>query len=181
MNDPHASLSLFQPREITEEEESNVSGPSAPRAQSAKPPPREYSELFVDEKAAASSAAQRYPVKAGSAKNFKQSRLFDEETEEDRVAATPMSIRTNAKKYNHFEFGDGEDTPTAREPSRGRKKGKSEPNWDFEDFATPHKTEPKTQPAAVRHFGWSDDEVGPFYQPEVATLSVLSLKEYLLT
>lgn len=179
MNDPHASLSLFQPRDINEEE-SHVEGPKAPRAQSAKPPPREYSELFAGEYAGSPSPSQKIPVKAGGGKNFKQSRLFDEETEEERVAATPMSVKTNAKKYNHFEFGDGEDTPKIRDASRGRTKGKSEPNWNFEDFATPNKTQPKTQPAAVRHFGWSDDEVGPFYQPEileVAPVYLLALDE----
>lgn len=175
MNDPHASLSLFQPRQITEEGEeegSTISGPRAPRATSAKPPPREYSELFVGENTGSSIPSQKIPVKAGAGKNFKPNRLFEEETEEDRVAATPMSIRTNAKKYNHFEFGDGEDTPTVRDPSRGRTKGKSDPNWNFEDFSTPLKVEPKTLPAAVRHFSWSDDEVSVFNQPENAVFSV---------
>ncbi|KAL6711831.1 hypothetical protein ACN47E_002874 [Coniothyrium glycines] len=167
MNDPHASLSLFQPRSITEEEH-NVSVPIAPRAQSAKPPPREYSELFVGEHKGSPSPNEKIPVKAGAGRNYKQSRLFDEETEEERIAATPMSIRTNAKKYNHFEFGDGEDTPVVRDTARSRTKGKSEPNWDFESFATPNKAEPKTQPAAVRHFGWSDDEeTSPVRRPIV--------------
>ncbi|CBX95409.1 hypothetical protein LEMA_P025610.1 [Plenodomus lingam JN3] len=168
-NDPHASLSLFAPREVSEGE-SCSSQPSAPRAQSAKPPPREYSELFVGEDTGSPSPSpQRIPVKAGSGKNFKASRLFDEDTEEDRIAATPQGVKTNAKKYNHFEFGDGEETPTVRDSARAPPKGtKSQPSWNFEDFATPEKAETKTQPQAVRHFGWSDDEeTSPVRRPIV--------------
>ena len=40
-----------------------------------------------------------------------------------------------------------------------------------DDFATPDKSKPKTLPSAVRHFGWSDDEVGAFYQPETQVAS----------
>lgn len=44
--DPHASLSLFAPRE--EDEESSVPSAIAPRAAaSAKPPPRDYHDLFA--------------------------------------------------------------------------------------------------------------------------------------
>lgn len=175
MNDPHASLSLFQPRD-TNQEPSNSTQPTAPRAQSAKPPPREYSELFVGEDAASPSPTpHKIPVKAGGGKNYKTSRLFEEETEEDRVAATPQGVKTNAKKYDHFDFGDGEDTPKIRDTARSKTKGKSEANWAFEDFATPHKVQAKTQPQAVRHFGWSDDEVGPFIQLEMQEVAPISL------
>ncbi|KAI8940216.1 hypothetical protein NX059_003921 [Plenodomus lindquistii] len=177
-NDPHASLSLFAPRQVSEGE-SHSSHPTAPRAQSAKPQPREYSELFVGEDSGSPSPSpQRIPAKAGSGKNFKTSRLFDEETEEDRVAATPQGVKTNAKKYSHFEFGDGdgEETPKIRDTARALPKGKSQASWNFEDFATPNKIEAKTQPQAVRHFGWSDDDVGPFYQPEIVEVAPISLR-----
>lgn len=166
--DPHASLSLFQPRQVSEGESYNAQ-PIAPRAQSAKPPPREYSELFVGENAGSPTpAAQKIPVKAGGGKHFKANRLFDEETEEERVAATPRGIKTDAKKYKHFEFGDGEDSRPVRETARPTTKAKSQPSWDFEDFATPSKSDIKTQPQAVRHFGWSDDdETSPVRRPIV--------------
>lgn len=174
MNDPHASLSLFQPRDLNQDE-STPPRPIAPRVQSAKPPPRDYSELFVGDEATSSSeindasspSKQRIPVKAGGGKNYKPSRLFDEE--EDPVA-TPLSVKTNSKKYNHFEFGEGEDadaTPKVRDTSRPVTKSKHMSQWDFEDFVTPEKTNPKIAAQAVRHFGWSDDEVGPYFQPEV--------------
>jgi hypothetical protein len=167
MNDPHATLNLFQPRDI-EHENSSYAQPIAPRAQSAKPPPREYSELFVGEDSKSptpSPQKERIPSKAGGGKNYKPSRLFEEEEE---PAATPMSVKTNSKKYNHFEFGEGEDasTPKASEQAPKPIKTKHMSQWNFEDFDTPAKPKTKVLPAAVRHFGWSDDEVGPFFQPD---------------
>lgn len=170
MNDPHATLSLFAPRDVNEDG-SPVSQPIAPRAQSARPPPREYSELFVGEETnpdSPSPSPQKIPVKSGGGKNYKPSRLFDEE--EETTAPTPLSIKTNSKKYNHFEFGDEENTPTARE-SAPTIKTKHQSQWDFDDFVTPNKVKPKVLGQAVRHFGWSDDEVGPFFQPEVSEVS----------
>ncbi|KAF2013112.1 hypothetical protein BU24DRAFT_452071 [Aaosphaeria arxii CBS 175.79] len=162
MNDPHATLSLFQSRDPTDEG-SRSSHPIAPRMQSAKPPPREYSELFVNEDGGspspANAASQRevVPVKSGSGKNFKPNRLFDEHED---PSATPMSVKTNAKKYDHFDFADEEDqaTPRGAENNRPSIKSKHQSQWGFEDFVTPNKTKPKVLGQAVRHFGWSDDE-----------------------
>jgi hypothetical protein len=182
MNDPHASLSLFQPRAV-EEQDSTSSRPSAARVQSAKPPPREYSELFVGENSGSPSPKdQRIPVKAGSGQNYKASRLFDE-AEED--AASPLKgagIKTNPNKYQHFTFGDNaeDDSPKVRNTARPETKAKSQANWDFESFNTPAKTKEKTLPNNVRHFGWSDDDVGPFFQPEIQVAPV-SLRPYRVT
>lgn len=46
MNDPHASLSLFENRQPEEQGEFE-SHPIASRVPSAKPPPRNLGELFV--------------------------------------------------------------------------------------------------------------------------------------
>lgn len=175
MNDPHASLALFQPRNV-DDEDSHASHPIAARVQSAKPPPREYSELFVGENPGSPSPSpNKISAKAGSGKNFKANRLF-EEAEEESPAKGP-GVKTNPKKYEHFTFGDNaeDDTPKVRNTARPETKAKSQANWDFEDFATPAKTKQKTQPQAVRHFGWSDDEVGPFYQPEMPEVAPSSL------
>ena len=162
-NDPHASLSLFKGREVDEEELPSAHQ-TAPRALSAKPPPRDYSDLFVSD-SAGSPSPQRFPVKGGANRQLQANRLFGE-TEEDRNAATtPLKgTKTNPKKYDHFDFGDGEDeeTPRGRDNARTggpRDKSKSEANWGFEDFVTPEKANPKTQPQAVRNFSWEDDEV----------------------
>ena len=78
MNDPHASLSLFAPRE-TDEEPTYTSQPIAPRAQSAKPPPREYTELFAAANEGSPTPQEKIPVKAGGGKNYKPNRLFEED------------------------------------------------------------------------------------------------------
>ena len=163
MNDPHASLSLFAPREA-DEEQSYPSQPTAPRAQSAKPPPREYSELFAAANdGTPTKSHEKIPAKAGSGKNYRPNRLFEEDEDESPKRA-PTSVKTNAKKFDHFQFDDGEATPTAPDalrPTRQSKgRNKNSAHWDFEDFATPDKPKSKTHPQAVRHFGWSDDEVG---------------------
>jgi hypothetical protein len=174
MNDPHASLSLFQNRSVQEDEDSHLSQPITARAQSAKPPPREYSELFVGENSGSPSPSpQKIPVKAGGGKNYKASRLF-EDVNEDEEAVKGAGIKTNPKKYEHFTFGQGEDEPV-RNTARTETKKKSTANWNFEDFSTPAKPKQKTQPQAVRHFGWSDDEVGPYYQPETLEVAPVSL------
>lgn len=168
MNDPHASLSLFQNRSVVDEEDSQQPiRPIAARVQSAKPPPREYSELFVGEGSGSPSPSPHKTLaKGGSGKNFKASRLFDEGEEDMESPVKGAGIKTNPHKYEHFTFGDNdEDTPKVRNTARDTK-SKSQANWDFESFATPAKTKEKTLPNNVRHFGWSDDEVGPFYQPE---------------
>ena len=164
MNDPHASLSLFERREESEDIPVPSSRPIAQRVQSAKPPPREYSELFVGENVASPSPGDRIPKKNGGGKSFKANRLFDDE----ETVPTPMSVKTSTKKYNHFDFGEGEDaeaTPKVRESRQVKSKHQSQ--WDFDDFVTPEKTKPKVLGQAVRHFGWSDDEVrGPYFSPE---------------
>lgn len=162
-NDPHATLNLFQARD-TDEDTYSHSKPAAPRAQSAKPKPREMSELFVGEDGG-SPSPQRSTAKAGSGKNYQASRLFEEEEPQ----ATPGGVKTNSKKYDHFEIGQGQDdeaTPKGQGVSRQSNNNKGQASWNFEDFVTPEKTKPKVLAQAVRHFGWSDDEVGPFFQPE---------------
>jgi hypothetical protein len=180
MNDPHATLNLFQPHE-TNLEETSESRPTAPRMQSAKPPPRDLSELFVGEDATSLSPAnvsspQKHGAraKAGAGKNYQANRLF-EDTEEDGVAATPMSsIKTNAKKYQHFAFGDEDEaTPKGQEALRPSTRSQHASHWDFDDFVTPEKTKTKVLGQNVRHFGWSDDEVGLFHNSELFEVVVI--------
>ncbi|KAF2132605.1 hypothetical protein P153DRAFT_309071 [Dothidotthia symphoricarpi CBS 119687] len=117
-NDPHASLSLFQPREINEDVHN--AHPMAPRALSAKPPPREYSELFAGENDTSSSpSTDKIPVKIGGGKNFQSNRLFND-TEEDETMAT-SGIKTNANKFNHFSFGDSDDEEPQQKQSTNTK------------------------------------------------------------
>ena len=165
MNDPHASLQLFQPRDVNQEP--TESRPAGPRTQSMKPPPRDLGELFVDEASASAAAvddtespAKRgIPVKAGGGRHFKGNRLFDEAGDEEEAPTPQSSVKTNSKKYQHFEFGDGEDTPKIKESHRSSR-SQHQSTWDFEDFNTPAKPKTKILSQNVRHFGWSDNEVG---------------------
>ena len=228
--DPHASLSLFAPHEDQEESSQVVAprapksqsakppprdyhdlfvgndsdaspqpsrsgaispmkengGPRAPKAQSAKPPPRDYHDLFVGHESDASPASKQKiaspqkenmtpgPIapKAGAGKNFKPSRLFDTGASADTPGSPEKSsdtgYKTNPQKYNHFDFGDHNETS---QPTINRPKSKHQNNWDFEDFMTPEKVPTKVRGQDVRHFGWSDDEPvmdSPVKHPAIA-------------
>ena len=157
-NDPHTSLSLFDPRDETEAPE--LASPSiAPRA-SAKPPPRDYQELFVgngsDQSPAASertvspSKSNHIAPKAGAGKNYHPSRLFDVEEPELSVNGSPTKspekyLSPHPSKYNHFEFDDSHHEPTPQ-PAKPRQKTKHQSLWDFEDFATSAKITQKERP-----------------------------------
>ncbi|KAI9698327.1 MAG: hypothetical protein M1820_007489 [Bogoriella megaspora] len=176
MNDPHASLDLFQPRDVKSEgPDPNYESPNVARRMSAKPPQRDINELFggAEEEVATptppvtSTAGNRtrstspskrtaIPIKGGAGKHHVGNRLFeaDDKAEFEQMFKSPERIKTIEKKYNHFEFGDGEEAPKTKEPART----KHQSQWDFEDFATPHKAAAKVLPGNTRHFGWSDDE-----------------------
>lgn len=182
--DPHASLTLFAPRE--EEEDSSAPAAVAPRA-SAKPPPRDYHDLFVGNESDASPASKEKiaspqkenmtpgPIapKGGAGKNYQPSRLFDTDNAQPGAPGTPIEslgkfIKPDPKKYNHFEFGDGNEK---QKPMAARPKSKHQNNWDFADFMTPDKVNIKIRGQDVRHFGWSDDEPvmdSPAKHPAVA-------------
>lgn len=173
--DPHASLSLFAPREQAIEE--LMPEVVAPRA-SAKPPPRDYHDLFAGNESDQSpvtdtfqkstnrersqSPSKSIAPKAGAGKNYKPSRLFDQD--ENPADATPEKMyRPNPTKYQHFDFADGPGPENAAPPAVKdlKNKGKNGNKWDFEDFMTPEKPVPsKTiKSQEVRHWGNSDDEV----------------------
>jgi hypothetical protein len=177
--DPHASLSLFAPRDRS----INDSLPAvvAPRA-SAKPPPRDYHDLFVGNDSDNSPASPtKTPVtkrsespskgsviapKGGAGKNYAPSRLF--ETEEAEVES-PLKdhsaehfYRPNPTKYQHFDFGDGIEEPEVKQrPLKEVKSSKHGSQWNFDDFNTPAKVVPTKvlRTNDVRHWGNSDDEV----------------------
>ncbi|KAK7542903.1 uncharacterized protein J3D65DRAFT_233888 [Phyllosticta citribraziliensis] len=157
--DPHASLSLFQPS--SNHEDDDVPRTSlAPRATSAKPPPRDLHEILSPERAPSTGNAS-IQAKAGASKNFQPIRLFDEDDDPTQSPSkSPTRGKAGPKKYGHFEFGDGEEaTPKALANKSGLKTKKHAPQWDFEDFVTPEKHSVKVHAQNERHFGWSDDEV----------------------
>jgi hypothetical protein len=116
IKDPYTSLDLFG----AEKADPNKRGPSlgaiAPR-KSAKPPPREMSELFAagheDHEPGPPGSPKkenRSPVMAPKAKgtggqNYQPSRLFDFEPDRE----SPALYKSNPAKYDHFELGNASD------------------------------------------------------------------------
>ncbi|KAG4035505.1 hypothetical protein MFRU_001g02740 [Monilinia fructicola] len=169
--DPHASLSLFAPRENVVRE----SHPAAVEASvSAKPVPRDYHDLFVGKNADNSSTLENDPSppkagsKAGAAKKFAPSRLFDanedQSTSDGRAQekSKDLMYRPNPARYEHFDFTDAPEEEEPIRPATGKGgKGQHQSQWTFDDFQTPQKVVPTKGPRAaeVRHWGNSDDEV----------------------
>ncbi|KAH8820380.1 hypothetical protein F5884DRAFT_657651 [Xylogone sp. PMI_703] len=164
--DPHASLSLFAPRDHSQDE-TPAPTPVAPRA-SAKPAPRDYGELFVGEddvSEAPSSPSKAIPPKIGAGKNFMPSRLFDNEEEApesplpEKDTSKERFYRPNPAKFKHFDFGDEPEEGSKPAPKPTRSKHGSQ--WTFDDFTTPQKTVPSkvVRTNDLRHWGNSDDEV----------------------
>ncbi|KAM3074864.1 hypothetical protein ACMFMG_008277 [Clarireedia jacksonii] len=182
--DPHASLSLFTPREEVVQE--SLPAVIAPRS-SAKPAPRDYHDLFVGNDSDGSPAAAQQDsldrsksphrpamAKAGATKKFAPSRVFDAQSEEEEFQndaestdgkPRDLAYRPNPARYNHFDFAEAaeEDEQPTRPLSKGGKgsKGQHQSQWGFDDFVTPQKNVPTKvlRAAEVRHWGNSDDEV----------------------
>ncbi|KAI6249086.1 hypothetical protein HI914_02410 [Erysiphe necator] len=162
--DPHASLHLF-----SEDERITHGTPSIVIAarSSAKPPQRDFKELFGDLDLEPESPGNREisvrnrlkkPANSNAiAKNFGPSRLFDR----DEAPTYSPEKSKNPAKFKHFEFSDGapnEENVSSRIPSKTLK---HEDHWSFDDFVTPQKIIPSKTLRAneIRHWGTSDDEV----------------------
>ena len=141
--DPHATLSLFQPRDVNEQPETPYTNKViSPRA-SARPAPRDYAELFAGEDAEGSPSKREVQAKSGAGKNYKPIRLFDQ-GEEEVTTRSPEKLKTHSKKYKHFEFDDGEggDRPEATNDTT-----------EYFDFSKDHKSgKVKTNPKKYDHF-----------------------------
>jgi hypothetical protein len=163
-------LSLFGPIEEVEQLTPKRSGPNvAPRA-SAKPISRDLADILsgTDKEMSPPGSPSDRPrsprknsdagaPKVGAGKSYHPIRLFDEEPE--FLKSPEKSVKTNAQKYKHFEFGNGETAAATKLPTSRDKHGSQ---WDFQDFVTPAKPRVKMQTQNVRTFGWSDDEVTCF-------------------
>jgi hypothetical protein len=188
--DPHASLSLFAPREKTDPDTLPA---VVPARASAKPQPRDYHDLFVGNESDQSPASPAkapaartpspskpavVPTKVGAGKNYGPSRLFETNDSEqappaaEKVHSAEHFYRPNPAKYQHFEFADGSDPQDAPKPTplKDVKKSKHGSQWNFDDFATPLKAVPtKVHRNDVVHWGTENDEVAdsPIKQKQV--------------
>lgn len=173
IKDPYASLDLFSPQR-TEENQSSSSASQiiAPRA-SAKPPPREMSELFaaghedLEEKPGSPKKSYAEPAlapKGAGSQKWGEVRVF----EQDETVPSPKIYKTNPARYNHFDLGDNDE----EDPLQYRQTSKAQPlsdvpmraktdkhgsQWDFSDFVTPAKVPMKTRAQDKVNIDWGDE------------------------
>lgn len=151
--DPYAAGSLTELLSPGKGDSSEPVRPYAPSA--ARPPPRQYGELFVadDEDAVPKTAPKEEKViapKAGS--KHQGNRIFeDDDATEDRA-----SYKTDPRKFSHFEIGgDNTGRELKEEPKRGKSRHQSQ--WDFSDFTTPQKPARREPTEEARSFGYGDE------------------------
>ena len=173
IKDPYASLDLFSPKS-EEVRESSSTGGVAVRA-SAKPAPREMSELFAagheDLEEKPGSPKKSYnnnlaPKGAGSRK-FGAVRVFDDD-EPITGPDTSTGYKTNPARYNHFDIGDSDDDDHFQQKGRAKaepekaipmraRTDKHGSQWDFSDFYTPFKVGKETRGQNKVNFEFNDD------------------------
>lgn len=179
VKDPHSSLDLFTSKRNDEDGRTSAPNLVSPR-QSAKPAPRDMSELFAagrddfetsgengdsPEKTAKSDMVAS---KGAGSHKFQPSRLFEEEPE-IRTTAT-AGYKSDPAKYNHFDIGDVmEDDPMQHRTSlQGNnvshvpmrtKANKHTTQWEFQDSVTPEKVGQKIRSQDVRHFSLDNEDV----------------------
>ncbi|KAH0085495.1 hypothetical protein KCU60_g14905, partial [Aureobasidium melanogenum] len=136
---------------------------------SAKPAPRQMDEIFANGSSNEGYKPEGKP-KAGSGKNFQDNRLFDENTQPQRILS-PESKKIDPRKYDHFEFSTGEGSAPASDLHRrmSTKGSTHTSNWDFQDFTTPEKHKPRPNPEQERHIGpgVDEDQISPEKRPIV--------------
>jgi hypothetical protein len=79
--------------------------------------------------------------------------LFDDQ--EPTGTSPERGTKGNTKRYNHFEFGDGEEASETGKPTRNVK---HQSQWNFEDFVTPDKPRMKVRTQDKRTMSWEDTE-----------------------
>lgn len=133
-----------------------------PRSSSAfRPPTRDLEDIIGESNEAPKPVAP--PKMRGS---FSKGQTFDlasHASKDHEVPAATVEKTPNAKKYKHFEFGNGEDAKPDSSPRPTPVSGKSrnESSWDFEDFNTPEKRPIHVRKDDVRHFGFGDEQPAP--------------------
>lgn len=171
IKDPHTSLDLFSPNRPEDPRSESPVNVVAPRA-SARPPPREMSELFAaghedyeptprgsPKKSVANDAIA---PKGAGAQKFGNVRVFEGDEEKDAKI-----YRTNPARYDHFDLGDAdENDPLQHKSGQNREKNsvpmrartdKHGSNWDFIDFVTPAKVNQRIREQDKVHINWDDD------------------------
>nr|CAE76310.1 conserved hypothetical protein [Neurospora crassa] len=172
MRDPHASLSLFAPREEVATPPEPVVSPYA----GSKPRQRTFEEILGDEPVEdptspstdrSRSMTPGVAPKAGASKHFQPIRLFETDENMPQVPDTPQSIysvqrkvKPDPTKYKHFDFADGSDPADAPQPGAPfdkKPKTKHDSQWSFDDFTSPERPAP-TRTIVKSFLGSVDDQ-----------------------
>ena len=179
IKDPYASLDLYGAPNNDENRQSSSSAQAIPRT-SARPPPREMSELFaaghedLEEKPGSpnkSYATSAVAPKGAGSRKFGANRLFEEGEDEDNSFTSPKGYKTNPARYNHFSLSNEDDNdndsfqhrsqakpqPAEAIPMRA-KTDKHGSQWDFADFVTPAKQAVKVRAHDKVNFDMDGDQ-----------------------
>jgi hypothetical protein len=188
--DPHASLSLFGGRE--NDTDSSYDKAAAPKA-SARPPPRDYHDLFVggDSDRSTNVTPQKKHVqqpkatvdrsnapKAGGGKSYQPSRIFDDDQEDANTLPNPKTggLMTNSKKYNHFDLGEDANTPPNPKTGGLMTNSKKYNHFDLgEGGNAPDPSPYKTSPKKYNHFEFGDGS-DPADVPKPQAISTAAAK-----
>ncbi|KAK2758713.1 hypothetical protein FQN54_003403 [Arachnomyces sp. PD_36] len=175
IKDPHASLSLFSGQGAATQQEVGFNLPKS----SAKPPPRDYGDLFVggDGDATPTKATIDKPIAPKGAVNhrYKPSRVFSDEPDESAEIDRPIS----SKGSSNYEYQQsriiGEDINQPSEekksqpdvnravPPKGAAGHNYQPSRLFEDDGDDGHpaTLYKSHPNKYHHFEFGNGEDGP--------------------
>ena len=177
IKDPYASLDLFSAQKNDENRPISFAAQDIPRA-SAKPPPREMSELFaaghedLEEKPGSPKKSYATPAvapKGAGGQKFGANRVFEDEEDNDHEIISPKGYKTNPSRYNHFSIGDEDEndsfqhrSPAKSQPAQAipmrAKTDKHGSQWDFPDFVTPAKAPVKVRAHDKVNFNMEDDK-----------------------
>ncbi|KAJ6172608.1 hypothetical protein N7470_001675 [Penicillium chermesinum] len=175
--DPYAANSLADLLSPADEDAEGEHGPRPFARASAHPPPRDLSEIFVDEEAPTTPSKPERVIapKAGAGK-FQGNRIFGEEEEPSLDERVPY--KSNPRRFDHFNLGDeGEDDiPNDRAPYKSnphrfdhfnladepetkeapkQNKVRQQPHWNFDEPNSPlvmtkMERSPPARPAVIK-------------------------------
>lgn len=173
IKDPYAAESLTDLLSPGNERAEPVRAPRS--AASAKPPPRDYEELFVGDDGDANEELDASPSKRGSVmpkvgagKNFQPNRLFDDDETVAAEDPRPLAYRPHPNRFSHFDIGgDNSEREVQEKPAPGRTKSRHVAQWGFDDFVTPEKPRRQLRGQERHQFPWEDETPQPTPTPRV--------------
>lgn len=154
--DPHSTLSLFTPRE--QEQVAEIKPAVVLPRTSAKPPPRDLGDLFINSDGVEANGNKAEEVIAPKATSkfapghnydFLEAHSYDHAGDKDS-----RGVKPDPNKYAHFDMSDNyPDTHAA-----ALKNDRNQPSWDFESFNAPEKKPMRQRPDGVRNFSVGDNQ-----------------------